>query len=72
MDLKGLHLFNYEKGFVDHACFVRFCGYYNKKKLLIVIFIRKRNETFIILTPLLMLVGNVCNSIACYFMLNAE
>ena len=40
--------------------------------LIIVIFKRNRKEAFIILTPLLMLIGNVSCAIASYLMLNAE
>ena len=40
--------------------------------LIVVVFIRKRREAFMILTPLLLLIGNICNATACYMMLNAE
>ena len=44
----------------------------NLAVLIIVIFKRNRKESFIILTPLLMMIGNICSAIASYLMLNAE
>ena len=40
--------------------------------LITVICCRKRREAFIILTPLLMLIGNTCAAVGCYIMLAAE